>query len=625
MKKYTIIQFMLLFLASGAMILNSCKYKNPTEGFQVIIKADATSAPNTFRVIDAKTNLQANIPNNTPVTITGKDAAFVYSPGGSKNIKVFQGFVMLSLRRGVVPSEVNPIEFNINLAPAGFLPTTYPVRLTIDEPINGNIALIDLNNLPNGCAKTEVKLPMGTDHKTTVDTAIAVNPGNGFKGTATLKLKKGASFKYPDGTIATGEIQASLIAFEPTPETYKAIGSSLTPNAIIDSNGNVVNGGTITPLSIFYLSIKESGPKKAGSLGYELDIAMPGPGLPSPAGLSMEYPEEPPSAPGMGAFALGGGYGGGGGASGGGGGGGGLGMGGLARLGGLAGAVGLGYHEGDNNKQIVFDPETSGTYAFGTLDQKCGTPLNLGVLASDNKTVRIEIKKGDDIDNLIPHETKENVQLKKGPNVVKFNTNLGKDTKYQVKIYNPTEITGSDLDHVGPHGKLCDVNNPITLDPDPENKYITFNIFIKCSNGNAVVLPKNTIVYFINNNTYNTTIINGGPTGPHKCDPADNIPGTNRSYWNAAYVDEADVTVDGKTTRVNVLRINKNFFQPDQSYRFSVYYDNDGNGSREDQVFPKPEEPSLNQQAIDGMVENIIDGRVSNPTSVTVILKSCPF
>lgn len=605
---------MLLFLASGVMILNSCKYKNPTEGFQVIIKADATSAPNTFRVIDAKTNLQANIPNNTPVTITGKDAAFVYSPGGSKNIKVFQGFVMLSLRRGVVPSETNPIEFNINLAPAGFLPTTYPVRLTIDEPINGNIALIDLNNLPNGCAKTEVKLPMGTDHKTLADTAIVVNPGNGFKGTATLKLPKGTSFKHPDGTIATGEIQASVIAFAPTPETYKAIGSSLTPNSIIDTNGNVVSGGTITPLNIFYLSIKESGPQKAAFLEAELFIEPDDHEIPI-----YEAPDEPlPPSPKV--FRVGGGYMP---LPSGGGGGGGLGMGGLAGIGGLIGVVAIA-HNVDNNR-VVYSPTASGTYAIGTLDQKCGTPLNLGVLASDNKTVRIEIKKGEDINNLIPHETKENVQLKKGANVVKFNTNLGKDTKYKVMIFNPTELAPDNLNYEGNLGKLCDVNNPITLGPDTDDKYITFNIFIKCSNGNAVVLPKNTIVYFINNNTYNTTIINGGPSGPHKCDPADNNPSTNTSYWNAAYVDEADVTMDGKLTRVNVLRINKNFFQPDQSYRFSVYYDNDGNGSREDQVFPKPEEPSLTQAAIDGMVENIIDGKVSNPTSITVILKSCPF
>ena len=98
-----------LGIASLTSLFFTCK--NPVENFKIAINATATSAPSSIRVYDVTTNTRLSVDGSVPVTITGKDAHYIYTPGGYQTFAIFEGQILLSLRNGVNPTPENPIQY----------------------------------------------------------------------------------------------------------------------------------------------------------------------------------------------------------------------------------------------------------------------------------------------------------------------------------------------------------------------------------------------------------------------------------------------------------------------------------------------------------------------------------
>jgi hypothetical protein len=138
-------------LIVGIACLTSLFYtcKDPIKDFKIAIKAEATTAPTSIRIYDVTTNTRLNVDGSVPVTITGKDARYIYTPGGFKTFAIFEGQLLISIRSGAAnPTPENPLEFNVNISPDGYLPVIYPIKLTSIKPASFRIGMVNLKNLP---------------------------------------------------------------------------------------------------------------------------------------------------------------------------------------------------------------------------------------------------------------------------------------------------------------------------------------------------------------------------------------------------------------------------------------------------------------------------------------------
>ena len=247
----------------------TCK-KGPIDNFKININASATTAPSTIKVYDVTTNTKIEVSGSVPVTITGRDANRIYTPGGYQTFAVDQGKIDISLRSGANPTPEKPFEFNINIAPDGYLPVIYPVTLTSTLPSDFSIGLVNLNNLPKGSTQTKVDPPVVIDtatKKTTTPIVIktdSVPPSGGTPPQVTtvtvpagtqLQDKEGKPIELPAGDT-TAKLTTSIVYFPPTEQSLNSFPGGLETSNIQDTSGNDQKAGTLAPAGWVNIDMK---------------------------------------------------------------------------------------------------------------------------------------------------------------------------------------------------------------------------------------------------------------------------------------------------------------------------------------------------------------------------------
>jgi hypothetical protein len=151
---------------------------------------------------------------------------------------------------------------------------------------------------------------------------------------------------------------------------------------------------------------------------------------------------------------------------------------------------------------------------------------------------------------------------------------------------------------------------------------MVFKVSIRCSNGNSVLLPAGTKVFFVDNTVYNNMIVGTG-NAQHKVDPSDNIPG---NPWQTVI---AGVKSIGGIN-FNIITLPSTALLAGSNYRFAVYYDTGvGTGSREDKLFPEMVNPSQSQDptGLTGptFTATQLESYRGSVTLIPVTLATCPF
>ncbi len=583
MKKIIInVTAIILVLTSTFLSFDSCKLKDPLEGVKLIVKADATTAPSTFRIVDSKTNSQANIPGNLSVRISGQDEAYVFTPGGSKNLGIFQGLLNVSLRRGLVPTQQRPVSFNIEIDAPGYLGVVYPVTLITADPVTETISLVNISTPPTGSSVTGKTIIAGNDGKTSASVEIKVDVANGMQQTATVKLDAGTQLQDKNGNPVSGSVEATVIHFTPgNPQSLNSFPGGLNGNTIVNAGGGKLGSGTFTPGGWTYIEMKAGGAEvkkfdKPIHVVMEIaaNIINPVTNMPFKAGDEMNVYSKSEGATDWV----------------------------------LEGTTILTTNNSSGKLEAVISMNHLSTVMAAHLDQACGTPLVLNVENPfGGLTVKFDILE----ENGLFFDTKTQV-MSPNLNRIVFNKPLSQNSKYIISC----SFMGYEFFR-SPLMTLCNGTNNVAIPAGIAPKNVNFNIFIKCPD-NAIILPQNTIVYFINENTYQNTLVPGGNGGSHKPEPADVDPVSHKLYWNSTTIEEVNITEGGKPARCNRITIDQSFFKPGQSYRFAVYYDTEkGAGSRADIVFPREGEPALTQQSIDALI--------MNDQKIEIIFTSCDF
>lgn len=614
-------------LVLGIACITSVFYtcKNPIKDFKISIKAEATTAPSTIQVFDVTTNTRLNVDpskypdGSIPVTLTGKDAYRIYTPGGFQTFSISQGQILISLRNGTNPTPENPIEFNINIDPDGYLSVTYPIKLTSAQPTNFRIGMVSLTNLPKGSTVTTTAPPVTIDtvtKKTTTPIVIKTDTTNNTGGTppptttvtvpigTQLQDKDGKPIELPKGDTTT-ILKTELVFFPPTEQALNSFPGGLETSNIQDTSGNNLKEGTLAPAGWINIDMKigNTDVKNFSTpiiVNMELDASTinPNTDLPYVEGDSINIYSK---------------------------------------------------SEGDENWVL----ESVESVVKNSNTGKLEVPMSvshLSVWAAANFSVSCNTKfslslTNDDTDNpsnflVCIYTPSASNPLAKGtlvksafisvaPGTTLTTTNQFNNwkptagRKYFVQFFEPGNQTA--LQTIGPT-ELCG-STPPTYTARPALDKMVFKVSIRCTNGNSVLLPVGTKVYFIDNAVYNNMIVGQG-NAQHKVDPSDILPS---NPWQAVVADVR--TIGG--TNYNIITLPSTALVAGSNYRFAVYYDTGlgTSGSREDKIFPEmgtvPGTPTQAQDptGLSGptLTAAQLESYKGAITLIPVTLSSCPF
>lgn len=592
-------------IAILAIVFNSCK-RSPTEGFVVSINATATTSPSSIRVFDVSTDTRLSVDGILSVKLTGKDANRIYTPGGYQSFIVSEGQILFSLRNGDNPTIENPLEFNVVIEPKGYLAVTYPIKLTSNVSTSFNIGMVNLNNLPKGSTlivKPTEKGPSGdpivtdTSGKTSAPITIVTDTTGDTKEKVKVVIPSGTKLQDDDGKAIKGDnISTSIVFFKPTEEGLKSFPGGTENSNIVDTLGNKKDDGSMSPAGWVNIDIKVDG-NAVKNFDKPIDVDMDL----DPTILNPETDQPYKEGEIINIYSK---------------------------------------SEGDEDwtlegTAIIIKSSTSGklsvpmkvshlsVWAAANFSVACGTVFSI-TLKNTGSTSRQFVVSISKTNAGAPPTRGTNVAFA----VLTIPANSTLTTTNQLGNFKPAsgkkyfvdywEVGNPNLVETFGPDLLCGATPPaFTIFPSVGT--MEFVIQVKCSNGNQIILPKGTRVYFIDNNIYNTYPLIGTGNANHKVDPADNRAGT----WSYT-----DINV---VSNYNTITLPTSAISAGKNYRFSVYYDTNSGGSRsrEDKIFPTMVSPTQSQDVTGMSGPKLTAGDIAamngHITPIIVTLASCPF
>jgi hypothetical protein len=235
------IYYKLLILLFLSIIQTSCK-KSPLDNVQVSINTEVLSTPTTIFFENA-INQSSVQPTDFTVKISGKDANKVLSAIGNQMFEVQNGFLILNLTKGTLPTSENPIQFIITGNEENFEPIYKEITITNNEDQSIIVKMIESGKLPEGITETKTTTLLDNGKFTSAYT-FETPALNGAKQETSFKIESGTTMTDIDGKVIDGnnlEIKARY--FDPSTDAIDVIPGGLTPQNVKDINGSPIEGG----------------------------------------------------------------------------------------------------------------------------------------------------------------------------------------------------------------------------------------------------------------------------------------------------------------------------------------------------------------------------------------------
>ncbi|MEN9458125.1 MAG: hypothetical protein RL135_699, partial [Bacteroidota bacterium] len=367
-------------------------------------------------------------------------------------------------------------------------------------------------------------------------------------------------------------IETKIIHSNPTESSLEGFPGGLELTELVDKNGNPVEGGDIEPIGWVDFEMK-AGSKEVKSFSQPVEVTME-------ISDSLENPDtELPYKVGDK----------------------------LAILS-LSKGSNIWVNEGEativkNNTsgklEAVMPVNHLSKWTATVIKKKCGQTFTFKFKTSNNSKKKVKVKMTIRLSSKNSRVYSQNITVPAKAKSSSFTTRFkpSAKVKYNLEFKNASK-TKNYKNRV-----LCNGSEIEHPEDNPDAKENQFNIMIKCSNGNQVILPDGYSVYYIKESEYQANIVPAnGNTSAHKIDPADGI--FNGVSWinGSIILEKAE---DGITS-LNAMNFKEGELIEGEKYRFSVYY----NGSREDFVTE-----AYNKAAMD----------IPGGYSITITVRDCPL
>ncbi|RZK80987.1 MAG: hypothetical protein EOO92_06215 [Pedobacter sp.] len=223
------------------VLLYACK--NPGEGVTINVNTYVLKAPTAVQFVNAVKNAP-NQPKDFAVTIGGKDADKIVNASNNTEFSAKDGRIIVALKKGVVPSATNPIEFTVAAEIPGFTPATKSFLITTDRPSSTVVQVIEYANpVPGTTVKVQEDALQGGI--TTTPIVVETQAPAGATESATVSIAAGTQFLDAAGRpIVASKLESRVVQFgTESPEALASFPGGFDIASITNENGQQISGG----------------------------------------------------------------------------------------------------------------------------------------------------------------------------------------------------------------------------------------------------------------------------------------------------------------------------------------------------------------------------------------------
>ena len=184
--------------------------------------------------------------DNTVVTITGPDAARVFSIEGTKDFKITGGMVALLLDPSADFSGDKTYNINVVVEPVGYLKRTIPVKFIKDQNDSSyEVAMLKKSSMPAGIT---IASTTGSVTATGLTAPINLTASNSATNGVTTAITVPAGIKMKDasGAVLTGSLNTEVISFSEEGNNTAYFPGGLSPENIDLGNGTTESGAFVS-------------------------------------------------------------------------------------------------------------------------------------------------------------------------------------------------------------------------------------------------------------------------------------------------------------------------------------------------------------------------------------------
>jgi hypothetical protein len=217
-----------------------------------------------IQAVDADERTYTPIPDNAIVTLSGKDAAKIYSLDGFKLPRIENGFISLGvLRKDTLGLANTPLEFMITVKATGYVDGRMNYRVATTDAQIATLRMInkDPSRIPPGVVIQEKTFTVGTDTTTQREETLNASRGSTRTEEAKVVLQAGTKLLDKNGNAVSGTVTATMVSFDASnPESLRSFPGGMNYGGSKDATtGTNVGGGTFTTFGFMALSMSAGG------------------------------------------------------------------------------------------------------------------------------------------------------------------------------------------------------------------------------------------------------------------------------------------------------------------------------------------------------------------------------
>jgi hypothetical protein len=185
--------------------------------------------------------------DDTKVTITGPDAARVYTVEGTKNFIITGGKVQLLLDPSADFSGDKEYNINVVVEPKDYLKRIIPVTFTKAENDGYyEVAMLKKTSMPEGITMATNTSGSVTDAGLKADINLTASNAATSGVTTEITVPAGIKMKDASGTVLTGSLKTEVISFSEEGNNTAYFPGGLSPENIDMGNGTTASGAFVS-------------------------------------------------------------------------------------------------------------------------------------------------------------------------------------------------------------------------------------------------------------------------------------------------------------------------------------------------------------------------------------------
>ena len=272
------IQYIVLTITLGILLTTCSKEQidnyldNISNGLVINVDTDIFTIPIGVQFVNANP-LSDNAPQNLKVSIEGPSIDQVYSPDGTKSVKVIDGFLEIAVDKAQIIDEENPVQLTFMAEADGFHPAIQTIAVFDTTYQLFHISMVDAEDLPEGASMKKSILTSSMLGVIT-DMSLETESKTDKLEQAAVTVKKWTRVFDREGNMLTGAIETELVHFDNRSEiSMEAYPGGIVSHNVIGEDGTNIGPAEFSSAGFISLTMNVGG-EKVKTFSDPIDITV---------------------------------------------------------------------------------------------------------------------------------------------------------------------------------------------------------------------------------------------------------------------------------------------------------------------------------------------------------------